>query len=328
MPAARSSVVIGDLHGAFAALQAILRGTGLVDARMRWTGGASHLVQVGDIFNRSDRARDCFELLVRLRGEARARGGEVTLLLGNHDVMVAEGNEAYCTAGEYLAFATARERVAFERRRHRALYRFHFGRSTDGIVLPAQPRLEAWLVENVPGKKALRQAFGPRGRIGRELRRFPVAVRIGDIVVVHGGLPARWAAQGLEGLNRSAAAGWAALDRHDLRAFRRSLLFDQRGPLWCRRFAVGGGKSVERSLSAALSRLGARRLVIGHTQTKSVVGGESGRILTRFENRVACVDVGMRDGDPATWAALVVDSNGGREWKPSGERALWPARSA
>lgn len=326
MRAATTSVVIGDLHGARAALQAILRGTGLVDARLRWTGGSSHLVQVGDVFNRSDGGRACLELLLRLRGEARRRGGEVTMLLGNHDVMVAEGNEAYCTAGEYLTFATARERAAFERRRRRALIRFHWGRSADGIVLPAQPRLEAWIVENVPGKKALRRAFGPRGGIGRQLRRSPVAVRIGDMVVVHGGLPARWAAVGLEGLNRLAVAGWAALDRRDLREFRRSLLFDQRGPLWCRRFAEGTGKSVERSLAASLSHLGAKRFVIGHTQTPHAPGGESGRILTRFGNRVACVDVGLRDAAPDTWAALVVDSRGAREWKPSGERVLWRTR--
>lgn len=92
--ATSSAVIIGDLHGAFAALQAILRGTGLVDTKLRWTGGVCHLVQVGDVFNRSDGGRACFELLLRLRGEARRRGGEVTLLLGNHDVLVADGNEA------------------------------------------------------------------------------------------------------------------------------------------------------------------------------------------------------------------------------------------
>jgi hypothetical protein len=324
---AASTVVIGDLHGAFTALQAILRGTGLVDDRLRWKGGARHLVQVGDVFNRSDGGRACFELLLRLRAEARRGGGEVTLLLGNHDVMLADGNEAYCTAGEYLAFASAKERVSFERRLRRAFPRFYFGRSPDGIVLPAHPRLEAWKVENVPGKKALRRAFGPRGRIGLELRRSPVAVRIGDAVVVHGGLIAKWAAQGIEGLDRLAAAAWAALDRRD-RGFRKSLLFDPRGPLWCRRFAEGDGKSVERSLASALSHLKAERLIIGHTQTRSVPRGEVGRILTRFGDRVTCVDVGMRDADPETWAALMVDARGAREWKPSGERALWRTSTA
>jgi hypothetical protein len=319
-------VVIGDLHGAFAALQGILGGIGLIDRRQRWTGGRSHLVQSGDVFNRFDGGRASFELLLRLRDEARRDGGEVTLLLGNHDVMVAEGNEAYCTSGEYAAFATARERARFEKRSRQAFARFHFQRAKDGVIHPAWPRHQAWMVENAPGKAALRRAFGPRGRIGRELRRAPVAVRVGEVAVVHAGLTARWAARGLEGLNRSTAAAWAALDANDRRAFFWSVLCHPRGPLWSRRFAEGDGRAVERSLAASLARLGARRLVIGHTQTQSLPSGAPGRILTRFGGRVVCVDVGLRDADPATWAALVVDGRGGREWKPTGERVLWRKR--
>jgi hypothetical protein len=319
-------VVIGDLHGAFKALQEILRGVGLVDRRLRWTGGRSVLVQAGDIFNRSDGGRASFDLLLRLRAEANGQGGDVTLLPGNHDVMMADGNEAYATPGEYLAFATARERARFERRSHRTLFRFHFERSTDGIIHPARPRHQAWMIENAPGKKAMRRAFGPRGKIGRELRRAPIAARAGDAVVVHAGLTARWAGLGLDGLNRAAAAAWAALDSGDRRAFRRSLLCHYWGPLWIRRFAASEGDAVERSLDAALARLGARRLVIGHTQTPSLPTGTRGSILTRFGGRVICVDVGMLDTDPSSWAALLVDRGGGREWKPSGERVVWKSR--
>ncbi len=319
-------VVVGDLHGAFRALQEILRGLGLVNRQLRWTGGRTHLVQSGDIFNRSDGGRASFDLLMLLRAESQREGGDVTLLPGNHDVMMAEGNEAYSTAGEYAAFATARERARFEKRAHRAFVRFHFERSADGIIHPARPRHQAWMVENAPGKKALRRAFGPRGRIGRELRRAPIAARVGDAVVVHAGLTVRWAGLGLDGLNRAAVAAWAALDSGDRRAFRQSVLCHYWGPLWIRRYAESDGKAVERSLAAALARLSARRLVIGHTQTPRLPSGARGRILTRFGGRVVCVDVGMLDADPSSWAALVVDRKGGREWKPSGERVLWESR--
>jgi hypothetical protein len=319
-------VVVGDLHGAFKALQEILRGVGLVDRRLRWTGGRSHLIQAGDIFNRSDGGRASFDLLLRLRAEAHRQDGDVTLLPGNHDVMMAEGNEAYSTPGEYVAFATARERARFEKRSRRTFFRFHFERAADGIIPPALPRHQAWLVENAPGKEAMRRAFGPRGRIGRELRRAPIAARVGDLVVVHAGLTVRWAGLGLDGLSRAAAAAWTALDSGDRRAFRRSVLCHYRGPLWTRRFAASDGKAVERSLAAALARLGARRFVIGHTQTPSLPSGARGRILTRFGGRVVCVDVGMLDTDPSSWAALLVDPRGGREWKPSGERVLWKSR--
>ncbi len=319
-------VVIGDLHGAFEALQAILRGVGLVDGRQRWVGGTSHLVQIGDLFNRFDGGRACFEHLLGLREEARRCGGEVTLLLGNHEVLIAEGNEAYCTAGEYLSFATSRERAAWPRRVSRAWSRFFQRATPHKIIPPLSPRLEAWMAENAPGKEELRRAFGPRGRIGRELRRFPIAVRVGEVAVVHAGLPARWARRGVAGLNRSAVAGWAALDGKDLSGFRRSALGDPKGPLWNRRLATSNGRAVAKSLEATLSHLGAKRLVIGHTPTRQLHQGEPGKIVMRFKNRLACTDVGLRDGDPATWAALVVDRSRGCEWKPSGTRTLWRSR--
>jgi hypothetical protein len=317
-------VAIGDLHGGFEALRAILHGTGLVDGDLGWCGGSAHLVQTGDVFNRQDEGRACFELLMGLQREAPEQGGKVTVLLGNHEVMTADGVEAYCPMGEYLAFAPSREREAWPERVHRAMARHYRRKSADEIVPPLGPRVDAWIVENVPGRKELRRAFGPRGRVGRVLRRLPVAARAGDLAFVHAGLPAYWAKRGLDGLNRSAEQGWEARDAGDRERFRASAIGDHSGPLWYRRQAEGRGPMVERSLSATLRLLGAERLLIGHTQTRSLEGGEPGHILLRFDGRLVCLDVGMRDENPQTWAALVVDRSGGREWKPSGWRRLWP----
>lgn len=280
-------------------------------------------MQLGDVFNRQDGGRACFELLLRLRDEAPTSGGEVTVLAGNHDVMTADGIEAYCTLGEYLSFAPSRQRAAFPERVDRAIRRLFERGSHEEIVPPLGPRVEAWAVENVPGRRELRRAFGPRGRVGRALRRLPVVVRVGELALVHGGLAPRWSRVGIEGLNQSAADGWAARDGGDRDSFYKSAIGDQAGPLWHRRFAEDKGRPVERSLTATLSHLGTRRLVIGHTQTRFLRGGEAGRILTRFDDRVVCIDVGMRDHDPATWAALVVERGQGWEWKPSGRRRLW-----
>jgi hypothetical protein len=40
-------VVVGDLNGADDALIEILKGTGLLDSRLHWSGGDANLVQVG-----------------------------------------------------------------------------------------------------------------------------------------------------------------------------------------------------------------------------------------------------------------------------------------
>jgi len=50
-------VAIGDLNGADQALEQMLLGLGLVDSRGRWRGGATQLVQLGDVFNRGPGAR-------------------------------------------------------------------------------------------------------------------------------------------------------------------------------------------------------------------------------------------------------------------------------
>ena len=61
-------VAMGDLHGDYDNLLTILksRKVGLLDENLRWTGGRTHFVQTGDILDRGDRAKDIFDLLIRL----------------------------------------------------------------------------------------------------------------------------------------------------------------------------------------------------------------------------------------------------------------------
>jgi hypothetical protein len=64
-------------------------------------------------------------------------------------------------------------------------------------------------------------------------------------------------------------------------------------------------------------------MVIGHTQTKAVRGGEPGRILTLYRNRLVLVDVGLGHGPSAPRTALVIEGRRGIEWRPEGTRLLW-----
>ena len=79
-------VVVGDLHGAYDNFVKILKQTGLVDDLLQWKGGKTHLVQMGDILDRGDRARDIFDLLIRLEESAKSAGGFVHVLIGNHEI--------------------------------------------------------------------------------------------------------------------------------------------------------------------------------------------------------------------------------------------------
>ena len=80
-------VAIGDVHGDVEALASTLEACGLVDGGRRWVGGDATLVQLGDVLDRGDREAECWALLADLSRAARAGGGRVVRLLGNHEVM-------------------------------------------------------------------------------------------------------------------------------------------------------------------------------------------------------------------------------------------------
>jgi len=79
--------VMGDVHGASEKLRTLLLGAGLIDAGGQWTGGAAHLVFLGDYMDRGPDGVGVVRLVRRLEVQARAVGGQVTGLLGNHEVM-------------------------------------------------------------------------------------------------------------------------------------------------------------------------------------------------------------------------------------------------
>ena len=99
-------VAVGDIHGAFDEFVAVLRGTGLVDAELSWTGGTTHLVSVGDLLHRGDYGRQVIDLVMRLQREAAEAGGAVHVILGNHEVMSLTGDLRYVSAGDYAQFGS------------------------------------------------------------------------------------------------------------------------------------------------------------------------------------------------------------------------------
>jgi hypothetical protein len=98
--AADSIFAIGDIHGEFDTLAAVLRNAGLVDADLRWTGGRARLAVLGDMMDRGEDVTRVLWLLYRLELEAAAAGGGVHVVLGNHELMVLLGDLRYIGAKE------------------------------------------------------------------------------------------------------------------------------------------------------------------------------------------------------------------------------------
>jgi hypothetical protein len=102
-------VAVGDLHGDLGATRAALKAAGAIDANDTWIGGELVVVQTGDILDRGDDESAIIELLDKLAGEAKATGGALIYLLGNHELMNAAADFRYVTPGGMKDFGGDRE---------------------------------------------------------------------------------------------------------------------------------------------------------------------------------------------------------------------------
>lgn len=305
-PAAANRIVaIGDLHGDHDAWRAIARAARLIDARGRWAGGKTVLVQTGDIVDRAPDSLKIIRDLQRLEREAKHAGGRVVILVGNHEAMMVTGDLRYVHPGEFAAFADrdsvgrrdanyAANRAAIE-----AAYR-----TRDATLSPAAIR-DRWLGVTPLGKIEHRLAWSPAGELGRWILARPAVAVIGGSLFVHGGLSPTYAALPIDEINRRVATALAARDVDPL-----SIINDESGPLWYRGLAAkevnpvaplqptpspGSGApvpaasppTIDEQLDQLLAATGARRIVIGHTPLLSGVAVTHGGRLVRIDSGIS-----------------------------------------
>jgi diadenosine tetraphosphatase ApaH/serine/threonine PP2A family protein phosphatase len=79
-------LIVGDLHGYLDKLVRLLRFAGLANAKGEWVGGNAQLWFMGDFTDRGPDGIGVIDFVMRLQQDARAKGGYVGALLGNHDV--------------------------------------------------------------------------------------------------------------------------------------------------------------------------------------------------------------------------------------------------
>jgi len=182
-------VAIGDIHGEHDGFVSILKETGLVDERGDWSGGDAVLVQTGDFTDRGVAVREVMDLLRRLQKQAKAAGGRVVVLLGNHEVMNLLDSFRDFNPAAYAAFSDERS----EKRRVEAWDALvsHWARtgeieSEDADALPESR--EDWMRRHPPGRLEYQEAISDRGEYGRWMRRLPVVVELNGVVFMHAGV--------------------------------------------------------------------------------------------------------------------------------------------
>lgn len=90
--------ILSDIEGEFEAGRQLLIEAQVIDDHYNWTFGKGHLVIAGDLFDRGKEVLPWLWLLYSLEDKANAAGGNVHVVLGNHDIMQLSGDYRYTDA--------------------------------------------------------------------------------------------------------------------------------------------------------------------------------------------------------------------------------------
>ncbi|MDB4952829.1 MAG: hypothetical protein JWO36_398 [Myxococcales bacterium] len=222
-------VAIGDLHGDLAATRSALRAAGAIGETDQWIGGDLVVVQTGDVLDRGDDESQIIELLDKLDQQARAAGGALIALIGNHELMNAAGDFRYVTPGGMRDFGGDRP-----------------------------------------------HALGPGGTWAKRFAHHDVVMVVGDTAFSHAGILGDWVAR-IDEVNLSSRC-WldgqgseppAALTAND-------------SPVWTRAYGIPGSADCAQ-LEATLAKLGAKRMVVGHTVQEHGITSDCGDKLWRID---------------------------------------------
>jgi hypothetical protein len=268
--------------------------------------GAARVVAIGDLHGDLDATRAVFALAGLIDAEGRWSGGNaVAVQTGD---VVDRGPDS-------------RGVLAFLRRLETEASR------AGGRLVPLLGNHEAMNVlgdwryvspedlAGYGGTDARRAAYGPEGPDGAWLRARDAVAQVGDTVFVHGGVDARWAARGVDGLNRAVRAALAAGDTE-------APVLGPDGPLWNRGLVLAEEPVACPALREALRALGARRMVVGHTTQRD------GRVGVRCGGTLHAIDTGISAAYGRQLSALEIRADAVRALVPAGGVAGTPPRLA
>ena len=231
-------VAVGDIHGDLDALLRILQGAGLVDALGQWAGRGCHLVLLGDLVDRGTDSVSVMSYVMDLQRQAAQAGDRLDALLGNHELLVAQGEYHYLRAAEAAALAG---------------FRLGALRGPDAVFRGDS----AW---------------------ARWMRGRPTLLKVGQTAFVHGGPDERLLALSPEAVNDAMRAWVAHLQGvgPEPDASTTWLIgLDGEGPLWTRDLMVSHRPSrqavrTQGLLDRVLAHWRAERLVVGHSPTAAL----------------------------------------------------------
>ena len=204
-PLDRKIIVLGEVQGAANTVATFLEHLDLIDSEHHWTGSDTILIQAGDLVDDGEHVRAALDLFMGLQDEAAAAGGEVIVLMGNHEALNILDELRDVNPLAYQSFAGPDS----ENRRRQVWEAWSTWRTQRaeavGETFAADSEVEAeWYAAHPPGWVEYVESMGPEGVYGAWLRSLPVAVEINDILFVHGGVNLEIEDRNVASINRRA----------------------------------------------------------------------------------------------------------------------------
>jgi hypothetical protein len=268
LPAGSPLFVVADTHGEFAILVELLRKQGVIDAQLKWSFGSGHLAVLGDAFDRGPNQTEILWMLYELEHQAKAKGGGLHFVLGNHETLALLGARQYLNP-KYRASAQA------------------LGVPNYALLWDERTLLGRWLrtkssVQKIGGYLCLHGGLSAEiVNRGYTLTKINQSVR--DLLTytpAYSGPNDRYAPDDLRIMaNKHPAATQA--DR-DMALF---LVMHPLGPLWYRGYFPQGTResgfpnATDEDVSRVLAHFDARAIFVGHTMVPTVTPLYDGRVI-------------------------------------------------
>lgn len=222
---AKKMLIFSDIEGEFGSMRKFLQANKVMDEQFRWTFGDGHLLLVGDFVDRGKQVTEVLWLIYSLEEQAKAAGGYVHYVLGNHEIMNLSGDLRYLNA--------------------------KYQRTAQMMNKPFTALL------------------GEDTELGQWFRSKNVALRAGDILLVHAGISPQVSDMEID-INKvnKLTRPFFADSLYSYPNIETEVLMGDDGPFWYRGFYRKGDDGMNKSsieVDNALSRFRARHIVTGHT---------------------------------------------------------------
>ena len=325
-------VAVGDLHGDFDNFKKILKGTGLIDKELRWTGGKTHLVQIGDIMDRGGYAKEIYDLLMRLEKEAEEAGGKVHMLIGNHEEAniadIAFEREGYVTLRQFISFLPDEYRERQEKKIRKKMggnapKETDLDSSLDSNLIEYWEEVRKEAARNFDHQARRAYTINFNKKYGKWILEHNVVIKINDIIFVHGGISERFSKWKLEDINNRLRQElddlrWAVTNSKPpkIPGYRLQIVFQTDGPYWYRSFSQSSENDFKEDVDRILANLKAKYMVIAHTPRLI----ETKEEMQRFQGRIWIIDTGISRVYGGRLSALIIDNGEFDVWGLKNEK--------